>query len=143
MGKFTITHPLTVTVGGQSHEFVVRELGYLEYDEIQRKALAGLDASSKNNAGIALMKAVVLASVVEPDGSPSYTEEEWRTELKDVVLQVGKAAMKAQGVDLDAKKEDAEPLTEEQVEGNVEPSRTSGVNSHLTSAAPSRNLKTA
>lgn len=125
---FTLKHPLTVAVGGQTHDFVIRELGYLEYDEIQRKALSGLDESNKNNAGMELMKAVVLASVQEPDGSVSYTEEEWRTELKDVVLQVGKAAMKAQGIDLDAKKEDAEPMTEEQVEGNAEPSRTSGGN---------------
>jgi hypothetical protein len=142
MGKFTITHPLTVTVGGQSHDYVIRELGYLEYNEIQRKAVAGVDESNKNNAGIALMKAVVLASVQELDGSPSYTAEEWRTELKDVVLQVGKAAMKAQGIDMDAK-EDKEPMTEEQAEGNVEPSRTSGANSHFTSAAPLQNLKTA
>lgn len=143
MGKFTITHPLTVTVGGQKHEYVIRELGYLEYDAIQRKALSGLDESNKNNAGIELMKAVVLASVQEPDGSPSYSEEEWRTELKDVVLQVGKAAMKAQGVDLDAKKEDAEPMAEEQVEGNVGPSRMSGASLHSTSAAPLQNSKTA
>lgn len=143
MGKFMITHPLTVKVGGQTHEYVIRELGYLEYDAIQRKALSGLDESNKNNAGIELMKAVVLASVQEPDGSASYTEEEWRTELKDVVLQVGKAAMKAQGVDLDARKEEAEPMTEEQVAGNVEPSRTSGANSRLTSAAPLQSLKTA
>lgn len=126
MGKFTITHPLTVTVGGQTHEYAIRELGYLEYDAIQRKALTRPDESNKSNAGMELMKAVVIASVQEPDGSPSYTEAEWRTELKDVVLQVGKAAMKAQGIDVDAKRD--EPLTEEQVEGNVEPSRTSGEN---------------
>lgn len=140
MGKFTITHPLTVKVGGQTHEYVIRELGYLEYDEIQRKALS-VQESNKNRVGMGLMKAVVLASVQEPDGSPSYTEEEWRTELEDVVLQVGKAAMKAQGIDMDAKKE--ETLTEEQAEGNAEPSRMSGANSHLTSAAPLQNLKTA
>jgi hypothetical protein len=142
MGKFMIKHPLTVTVGGETHEYVIRELGYLEYDEIQRKALSGLIESNKNNAGMELMKAVVVASVQELDGSQSYTEEEWRTELKDVVLQVGKAAMKAQGVDLDSRKEDAEPMTEEQVEGNDEPSRMSGANSRLTSAAPLQSLKT-
>jgi hypothetical protein len=62
------------------------------------------------------MGSVVVASVEEEDGTHSYTSDEWRMEIKSAVLQLGKAALKVQGIDVDAV---SEPLKPEDVEGNA------------------------
>lgn len=136
---FKIRHPLTVTVGEQTHDFYVRELGYIEFQELKRKTQAQIaQGSEKDRSGIELMTATVLACVEEEDGSRSYTDDGLRTEIPAVLMQLGKAALKAQGIDVD-KPSDDEPMTEEEVEGNAEPSRMSGASSPSTSAAPLAN----
>jgi hypothetical protein len=137
---FNIRHPLTVTIGDQSHEYFIRELGYLHLQELIRTVKS--DRSDTERSGLALMQAIVLASVEESDGSLSYQAEDWRNELERAVLEIGKAAMKVNGLDIDKAKENAE-VTEAEVEGNEQPSRKSGVNSPSTSAARSENSKAA
>ena len=136
---FNIRHPLTVTIADTSHDYFIRELGYLHLQEIMRKSREEAD---KALAGLALMQAVVLASVEEPDGTLSYTADTWRDEVQHAVVEVGKAAMKAQGIDIDKAKDEPE-LTLEQSEGNESPPRNSGVSSPSTSAARSENSKAA
>jgi hypothetical protein len=103
-----------IEVNGKKHTFHIRELGYLEFEELKRKAAK--NGNDKELMGIGLMGDVVVHSVEEQDGSASYTDDEWRKELKDVVLELGKAALKVQGIDVDAV---SEPLPVEQVEGNA------------------------
>ena len=132
---FTIRHPLTIEIGGQKHVFYIRELGFAHFEELKDKVLGdGVAASDKERQGLELMKEVVLACVEEEDGSLSYSAEDWRSEVRAVVLQIGKAAMKAQGFDLDGIKSD-EPMSAEDLEGNDAPSRRSGTNS-ASAAAP-------
>lgn len=118
----TIRTPVVIEVGGESHTFFLRELGYLHFLEINRSAGAGL---SKEDRGFAIMEAVALASIEEDDGKPSYTAEEWRNERKEVVAPLSKAAMKAQGIDIE---KEIDRLTEAEALGNGRPSRKSGTN---------------
>jgi hypothetical protein len=131
---FNVRTPVPIRIGDQSHTFYIRELGYLHFMEMNARSGPEM---SRNDRGLALMKAVCLAAIEEEDGTLSYTEEEWNQELRQVVTTLSKAAMKAQGVDLDKVSEDE--MTEEEVQGNAEPSRKSGANSPSTSAAPSVN----
>lgn len=112
---FALRTPCKVDVNGKSHTFHIRELGYLEFEALRSSALAS-SSDDKELAGVGLMGLVVLASVEEEDGSASYSEAEWRLEIKSVVLQLGKAALKVQGIDVDAKHE---PMTPEEAEGNA------------------------
>jgi hypothetical protein len=105
-----------VEVNGKSHTFHIRELGYLEFEELRNKAVSGATDGDKERTGLRIMDAVVVASVEEEDGKPSYNEAEWRREIKDVVLKLGKAAMKVQGIDVDAV---SEAPKSEDVEGNA------------------------
>jgi hypothetical protein len=112
-----------VEIKGKKHTFYIRELGYLEFEELRNKAVTGTSEGDKERTGLRIMDAVVVASVEEEDGTASYTADEWRKEIKDAVLQLGKAAMKVQGIDVDAA---SEPLPAEAVEGNALPSRKFG-----------------
>lgn len=109
----TLRQALTVRARGQEHTFYIRELGFLQFHEIQRKAGASLKGADR---GLAIMEAIALAAVEEEDGTPSYkTADEWRSEIKEVVDALSKPIMKAQGIDLDQK---ADPLPEAQAAGN-------------------------
>ena len=138
---FRIRHSVPITYGGVSHLYFAREMGYEEFNELKEKVLAAETNGEKERKGFALMKATVLACIEEEDGTPSYqSEEEYRVELKPIILELGKAAMKAQGYVFDRTEEDTsetERPTEEEIAGNDLPSRTSGESSPLTSAAPS------
>jgi hypothetical protein len=131
---FTVRTPISVRVGDQTHTFFIRELGYMRLIEMNAAIGVGMERSAR---GLAIMKAICLAAIEEEDGTLSYTEEEWRDEVRDAVTQLSRAAMKAQHLDLD--KGPVKEMTEEEAEGNAEPSRKSGANSPSTSAAPSVN----
>lgn len=113
---FGIRTECPVEKNGKKHTFHIRELGYLEFEELRNKAVSGANGEDKERTGLRIMDAVVVASVEEEDGSASYSPAEWRREIKDVVLQLGKAAMKVQGIDVDAIRA---PLTSEEAEGNA------------------------
>lgn len=113
---FGIRTPCKVDLNGKSQTFFIRELGYLEFEELRNKVVSGASDADKERTGLRIMDAVVLSSVELQDGSPAYSEAEWRREVKDAVLQLGKAAMKAQGIDVDAVRE---PVAAENAEGNA------------------------
>lgn len=113
---FGLLTPCKIDLNGKTHTFHIRELGYLEFEDLRNNAVRKSNGEDKERVGLRIMDAVVVASVQEEDGQPSYNEAEWRCEIKDVVLQLGKAAMKAQGIDLDAV---SAPLKPEEVEGNA------------------------
>jgi hypothetical protein len=136
---FSVRHALNITIADQSHTFYIRELSFSRFKEINDST--GTSATD-NERGLLLLKKLVLEAVEEEDGSKSYDEASWNDELQSVVNQLGKAVMKAQGIDMDAAKAET-PLTPEQSEGNAEPSRKSGANSQSSSAAPSENSKAA
>src|SRR5688500_11068464 len=98
---FSVRHPLTITIGEQSHTFFVRELSFAKFKEINEST----EAENDSERGLLLLKKLVLAAVEEEDGSMSYDEASWDDELKDVVGQLGRAVMKAQGVDMDKQQE--------------------------------------
>jgi hypothetical protein len=133
---FNVRTPVSIRIGEQAHTFYIRELGYLRFMEMNAKT--GGPDTPRDERGLALMKAVCLAAIEEEDGTLSYTEDDWQNELQEVVRTLSRAAMKAQGVDLEKNRAQAD-VSEEDAEGNAEPSRKSGANSHSTSAAPSVN----
>lgn len=135
----TVREPITVQTGEKTRTYYIRELGYLEFDELEKRARTGV--VEKELAGIAVLNATVLASVEEEDGTAAFTIETWKRVRKQVFFKIGKAAMKAQGLDVDAAKTEP-PMSTEEAEGNAEPSRKSGTNSPSSSAAPSENSST-
>lgn len=122
--SLTVREPIIIETGDVKRTYYIRELGYLEFDELEKAARTG--AKDKDQAGIAVLNATVIASVEEEDGTPAFTAETWKRVRKQVFFKIGKAAMKAQGLDVDAAQKPA--LTEEEAEGNAEPSRKSGTN---------------
>lgn len=113
---FGLRTPCKIELNGKTHTFHIRELGYLEFEELRSKAISEGSDEDKERTGLRIMDAVVVASTEEEDGTASYTAAEWRREVKAVVLQLGKAAMKAQGIDVDAVRE---PAAAEDAEGNA------------------------
>lgn len=136
--SLTVREPIIIETGDVKRTYYIRELGYLEFDELEKAARTG--AKDKDQAGIAVLNATVIASVEEEDGTPAFTAETWKRVRKQVFFKIGKAAMKAQGLDVDAAQKPA--LTEEDAEGNAEPSRKSGTNSPSSSAAQSESSST-
>lgn len=136
--SLTVREPIIIETGDVKLTYYIRELGYLEFDELEKAARTG--AKDKDQAGIAVLNATVIASVEEEDGTPAFTAETWKRVRKQVFFKIGKAAMKAQGLDVDAAQKPA--LTEEDAEGNAEPSRKSGTNSPSSSAAQSESSST-
>lgn len=137
--SLTVREPITIRTGENTHTYYIRELGYLEFDELEKAARAGL--ADKEHAGIAVLNATVLASVEEEDGTAAFTMDTWKRVRKEVFFKIGKAAMKAQGLDVDAAKSEP-PMSQEEAEGNAEPSGKFGTNSPFSSAAPSENSST-
>lgn len=136
--SLTVREPIIIETGETKRTYYIRELGYLEFDELEKAARTG--AKDKDQAGIAVLNATVIASVEEEDGTPAFTAETWKRVRKQVFFKIGKAAMKAQGLDVDAAKKST--LTEEEAEGNAEPSRKFGTNSPSSSAAQSESSST-
>ena len=87
--------------------------------------------------GMGVMRALCVEAIEEPDGSKSFTDDSWKDEPLSAMKALYYAVCKVHGVDLAAMKPAAE-LTEEEIEGNVEPSKTSGANSQSSAAAPSQ-----
>lgn len=102
----TERHPVEGT------DYYVRELGYLEFVEITRRT----KADDEEERGLEIIKAVMLACVEDAEGNPALDAQSIRRLKRAVFEPLSKAAMKAQGHDMDAK---AEPLTPEQAEGNA------------------------
>lgn len=102
----TERHPVEGT------DYYVRELGYLEFVEITRQA-KGDDPESR---GLQIIKDVMLACVEDAEGKPALNPESIRRLKRSVFGPLSKAAMKAQGHDMDAKP--ADELTPEEAEGN-------------------------
>jgi hypothetical protein len=136
--SLTVREPITIETGETKRTYYIRELGYLEFDELE-KTVRGA-APDKERAGIAVLNATVIASVEEEDGTAAFTAETWKCVRKEVFFKIGKAAMKMQGLDVDSARE--KELTEEEAAGNAEPSRKSGTKSPFSSAAPSENSST-
>jgi hypothetical protein len=125
-----LTERVEVQISGKT--YYVRELGYLEFVELSRKAKVG-DVEA---VGMEIMRLTMLASVEDIEGKPMFDDTSLRRLKKSIFEPLSKAAMKAQGLDLDEKRE---PLSAEDVEGNAEPSRKSGSNSPEPAAAQSAN----
>lgn len=136
MSKFkTPREPLTVTFRGESYTYYIRELPYAQRQELLKRARTS--EVDPEETGLAVIRAIVLESVEEEDGEKAYTSESWAQEYREVVTEVSKAALLAQGLDLKERKPEVPPSPED-VEGNVEPSRTSGESLPSPSAAPSQ-----
>lgn len=130
MPRYTLRQQVPVSIGDETHQIWVRELPYQQFIDIN----TGVGIT---DGGIGIMRALCVAALEEPDGSKSYTEETWRQEPMSAMKALYYAVCRVHGVDLEKIKK-ADDLTEEDIEGNVEPSRTSGTNSASTSAAPSQ-----
>lgn len=140
MSKYfqTVREPVDVTVGGKTVTFWVRELGYLEFQEITQSA--GRDLLTKEERGLAIIHALCVASIQTKEGEPAFTEKEWKCEPKAVINTLLPEVTRVNGLKSDEIKKE---LTAEEAEGNALPSKRSGSSSPTLSAAPSGNLKIA
>ena len=127
MGKYTLRQQVPVQIGGQTYQIWVRELSYQQFIDIN----SGVGIP---DGGMGIMRTLCVLSLEEPDGSKSYTDETWKQEPLSAMTALYYAVCKVHGVDLQKLKPAAD-LTEEDIEGNAEPSRTSGANSPSPSAA--------
>lgn len=140
MSKYfqSVREPVDVTVRDKTVTFWVRELGYLEFQEITQSA--GRDLPTKEERGLAIIHALCVAAIQTKDGEPAFTDKEWKFEPKEVINTLLPEVTRVNGLKSDEIKKE---LTEEEAEGNELPSRRSGSNSPTLSAAPLVNLKTA
>lgn len=112
---------ITVTHKGKATDYYARELGYFEFQDVE----AGLDhmpagtESEKNRRGMALMRAVTVASIERPDGAPAFTSSALSKLHKDVAKPLADAAMLAQGIDMEKIRKEAAEAEANKVEDDV------------------------
>ncbi len=99
-------HAVDVEYKGKAYRFYARELGYIHFQEI-----CGAKYSEPHTLN--LLKAVVLASAENENGSQAFTAETWRDAPQVVADAISGAVMKAQGIKLQEEKQQEAP------EGNV------------------------
>lgn len=106
----SLTERVEFEVGGQV--YCIRELGFLEFGQIHRKAKVIEDEESR---GMELMRLVMLASVETIDGKAAFDEASIFRLKRSVFEPLSRAALKAQGMDIDKPRES---MTAEEAEGN-------------------------
>lgn len=135
MSRYKIRQQVPVTIGGETHQIWVRELPYQQFIDINSGNGLKLEELS---LGMEIMRTLCVLAIEEQDGSKSYTRESWKEEPLSAMTALYYAVCKVHGVDLEKLKPAAE-ITEEDIEGNAEPSKTSGTNSASSAAAQSQN----
>ncbi len=131
MARYSLRQQVPVKIGDETYQIWVRELPYQQFIDIN----TGVGIP---DGGLGIMRALCVLALEEPDGSKSYTDETWKQEPMSAMKALYYAVCRVHGVDLEKVKK-LDELTEEDIEGNAGPSRTSGTNSASTSAAPSHN----
>ena len=140
MSKYfqTVREPVDVTVGDKTVTFWIRELGYLEFEELTQST--GRDLP-KEKRGILIVGQLCVAAVETKEGEPAFSSiTEWKREPKQVINTLIPEVLRVNGMKSDEIKKE---LTKEEIAGNELPSKRSGSSSPTLSAAPSGNLKIA
>lgn len=101
----TVREPVTVSFNGKSHQFYIRELGFVHRQQIFVGAGFGMNPTAKH---VAILDELVLESVEEQDGSKSYNADDWRDESREVADQLYEAVKKANGIGKDEPEQTAE-----------------------------------
>jgi hypothetical protein len=94
----TVREPITVSFNGKSHQFFVRELGFVHRQQIFIGTGFGLNPAARSAA---IMNELVIASVEEQDGSKSYDSDSWLEESREVSDQLYVAVKKANHIGVD------------------------------------------
>lgn len=108
--------PVTLEHNGKSLTFWIRELGYYEFQLMQREAVRA-NVNDPSMIGFASIRSVILEAVENEDGTKAFTEERLRRLPDGPAQALAKAAMAVQGVDIE-KEAEAETLEGSDAEGN-------------------------
>lgn len=117
----TERHAVTVTHKGKDFTYYIRELGYYEFQELNREAAQVYpDAKDSDRRGLKVLHDTAVASIEDKDGKPVFTIDTWKRLPKDPATVLTNAAMKAQGIDLQKAADDAEEAAEAAAQGDDE-----------------------
>lgn len=109
MGFDTERHAVVVKHKDKEVTYYVRELGYYEFQEInQEAALAYPDAKDSERRGLKVLHDTAVAAIEDKSGNPAFTLATWKRLPKEPASELTNAAMKAQGIDLQKAREEAD-----------------------------------
>lgn len=110
--------PVDVTYRGDKRSYFIRELGYYEFQEINRKAVADFP-DDKELRGLQILDTVALEAIENEDRTAAFDLAAWRRLPIGPAKQLTHAAMLAQGIDLEKVSEAGQDDAGEDDEGNV------------------------
>lgn len=106
----TDRHAVTVEYKGKSVTFYIRELGYYEFQEINQEAARAFPGEAdKDRRGMKVLHDTAVAAIEDKDGNPAFTSQTWKRLPREPAEVLTKAAMKAQGIDLERAQKEAQP----------------------------------
>src|SRR5687767_12212346 len=117
----TERHKVTVTHKGKTTDYYARELGYFEFQDVEASLdhMPGRTESENNKRGIALMRAVTVASIEREDGTPALTNSTLSKLHKDVAKPLSDAAMLAQGIDMEKIRREAAEAESKKIQDGI------------------------
>jgi hypothetical protein len=117
----TERHAVTVTHKGKEVTYYIRELGYYEFQEINQEAVKSYpDKTDSERRGLQVLHDTAVAAIEDKDGKQVFTVATWKRLPKEPATVLTKAAMKAQGIDLEKPREEAgEESSQEDDSGNA------------------------
>ena len=109
----TERHAVTVKHKDKEVTYYIRELGYYEFQEINDQAVRAFpDKNDKSLRGLKVLHDTAVAAIEDKEGNPAFTMVTWKRLPEDPATVLTNAAMKAQGIDLQKAREEAEDSDE-------------------------------
>lgn len=117
----TERHKVTVTHKEKTTHYYARELGYFEFQDVEASLdhMPSRTEAEKNRRGMALMRAVTVASIELENGKPALTNEVLSKLHKDVAKPLSDAAMLAQGIDMEKIRREAAEAEAKKVQDGI------------------------
>lgn len=116
----TERHAVTVKHKDKEVTYYVRELGYYEFQEInQEAARAHPDKADNERRGLKVLHDTAVAAIEDKEGNAVFTNVTWRRLPKEPATVLTNAAMKAQGIDLQKAREEADESASGEDAGNA------------------------
>lgn len=116
----TERHAVTVKIKDKEVTFYVRELGYYEFQELNQEAARTYpDTKDSERRGLKVLHDTAVAAIEDKEGNPAFTHATWKRLPKEPATELTNAVMKAQGIDLEKAREEADSDASEDTEGNA------------------------
>jgi hypothetical protein len=115
----TERHAVTVKHKGKEVTYYIRELGYYEFQELNREAAQAYpDSDDSDRRGLKVLHDTAVAAIEDKAGSRVFTLETWKRLPKEPATVLTNAAMKAQGIDLQKASDEASPEADAASQGD-------------------------